>query len=247
MSVAVSHAQEQAGGLEPRRGHPDVMRCVRQQERLEALVPKLVMGLIFGGPAAYLLIRAGGLTGGVIIGAASAFFAAGILNAAVRIALLQPSRRIRYGAAAKKLAARIASDGDLSMPPMSWFRGSPGALAVSRDGSLVVAARGTGYEQLRLSPRQIADVRVERDVAHVTSTRHSGRTVVGGSGGALMGAHVSGGRSTSVTRTVEDVCIELAYQLEPNGAVGTIIVPFGDDRCRAEATAALIRRLQGQP
>jgi hypothetical protein len=246
MSAAASHAPEQARGLEPRLRHPDVLRCVRQQERLEALVPKVVTAAIFGGTTAYLLLRAGGLTGGVLIGAALAFFAAAIVNAIVRVVLLQPSRRIRYGAAAKRLAARLESAADLSVPALSWFAGSPGALGVQRNGDLVVAARGTGYEQLRLSPRQIADVRVERDVAHVTSTRHSGRIVVGGFGGGLIGAHVLGGRSTSVTRAVEDVCIELAYQFEPNGAVGTIVVAFGADRCQAEATAALIRRLQGQ-
>ena len=246
MSAAMSHPPEQAADLEVRRRHPDVLRCVRQQERLEALAPKLVIGIIFGGTAAYLLLRAGRLTGGVIIGAALAFFAAGIVNAVVRIGLLQPSRRIRYGAAANKLAARIGSAGDLSMPALSWFSHAPGALGVTSNGHLLVAARGTDYEQLRLPPSQIADVRVERDVTHVTSTRHAGRTLVGGFAGGLIAGHVSGGRSTSLTRAVEGTCVVITYQLEPNSAVGTIIVPFGNDRQRAEATAVLIRRLQDQ-
>jgi len=244
MSVGVSQMSEEVSGLDA-RSNADVLRCVLQQERLEAVVPNVITAVIFGGTTAYLLLRAGGLTGGVLIGAAMAFFAAAIVNTAIRVTLLQPTRRIRFGAAAKKLAARIGSTGDLSTPPLSW-PDFPGALGVTRVGDLVVAARGTGYKQLCLSPRQIADVRVERDVVHVTSTRHSGRTVLGGFGGGLIGAHVSGGRSTSVTRAAEDVCIELAYQLEPNGAVGTIVIPFGADRCQAEATAALIRRLQGQ-
>jgi len=245
MPAAMSRAPELARDLEVHHRNPDVWRCVWQHERLEALAPKLVFGIIFGGTAAYLLLRAGRLTGGVIIGAALAFFVAGIVNAVVRISLLQPSRRIRYGAAAKKLAARIGSAGDLSMPTLSWFGHAPGALGVTSNGNLLVAARGTDYQQLRLVPSQIADVRVERDVTHVTSTRHTGRTVIG-LGGGLIGGHVSGGRSTSVTRAVEDICLEVTYQLEPNSAVGSIIIPFGNDRQRAEATAALIRRLQDQ-
>lgn len=244
MSMGVSQMPVEVSGFDA-RSHADVLRCVRQHETLEALAPKVVTAVIFGGTTAYLLLRAGELTGGVLIGGALAFFAAGVVNMAIRVTLLQPARRIRFGAAAKKLAARIGSAGDLSMSLLSW-PDCPGALAVTRAGDLVVAARGTSYEQLRLGPSQIADVRVERDVAHITRTRHGGRTLVGGIGGGLMGAHISGGRSTSVTRAVEDVCIELAYQLEPNGAVGTIVVPFGTDRCRAEATAALIRRLQSQ-
>ena len=132
---------------------------------------------------------------------------------------------------------------DLTSHPCVWYTGAPGAFGLTAGGELLLVDRSTGYELLWLTPGQIADVRIEREVTQVTSTRHSGRSVVGGVGGGLFGGWIGGGRSTSVSRNVEEAYLEIHYQRQVNGMVGVAVAPFGSDRRGADAACAMIRRL----
>lgn len=221
----------------------DVLRCVVHQEWLERIVPRTVFWALFGTALLMLLSRYGwNVTGGVLIGAAGALIIARLAVAIAVGVVLRPSRALRFRSAAKKLGSRLKVAGDLSCPPCTWYTGAPGAFALTNGGELLVADRSTGYELLRLLPDQIAEVSVERELTQVTQTRHSGRTVIGGMGGGLVGGWVGGGRSTSVSRELEEAYLEIRYQLVANGPVAVAVVPFGADRRAADSACALIRR-----
>jgi hypothetical protein len=228
-----------------RQANEDVRRCVEHQEWLERVVPRTVFWTIFAAAALMVLSRySWQVTGGALIGLAVAFFVAKLAVAIVVAVVLEPSRNVRFRLAAKKLSSRLRAAGDLTCAPCTWYLGAPGAFALTAGGELFLVDRSTAYELLRLAPDQVAGVSVERNVTQVTQTRHSGRSVIGGLGGGLFGAWVSGGRSTSVSRDVEEASLEIRYQLEPNGLVGVAVVPFGADRRSADAACAMISRLR---
>ena len=229
--------------LVSRGPNEDVRRCVVHQEWLERIVPRTVFWALFGTALAMLLSRYGwNVTGGVLIGAVGALIVARLAVAIAVGVVLRPSRALRFRAAAKKLGARLKAAGDLSCPPCTWYTGAPGAFALTKGGELLLADRSSGYQLLRLTPDRIADVSVEREVTQVTQTRHSGRTVIGGVGGGLFGGWVSGGRSTSVSRDLEEAYLEIRYQLEANGPVAVAVVPFGANRRAADSACAEILR-----
>ena len=53
-----------------------------------------------------------------------------------------------------------------------------------------------------------------------------------------------GGGSTSVTSTVNEYFLEIRYQREKNGEVGTFVIPGGRERRKVEELCATIRRLE---
>lgn len=85
---------------------------------------------------------------------------------------------------------------------------------------------------------------VEREARHITHTRHSGGTTIGAFGKGFGAAQTFGGRSTSVTETLEQSFLEIRYQLQKNGEVATIVVPGGTDRKVVEELCVCIRRLE---
>jgi hypothetical protein len=229
----------------PRQMNEDVRLCVEHQEWLERVVPRTVFWAAFGTAVLMLLSRySWHVTGGVLIGGAIALFVAKLTVAVVVSVALEPSRNIRFRMAAKKLSSRLRAAADLTSAPCTWYLGVPGAFALTTGGELLLVDRSSGYELLRLTREQIAGVSVERNLTQVTQTRHSGRSVIGGFGGGLFGGWVSGGRSTSVSRDIEEAYLEIRYQLEPNGLVGVAVVPFGADRRTADSACAMIARLQ---
>lgn len=233
----------QDGFLAPVVRNDDVLRCVVHQEWLERIVPRTVFCALFGTALLMLLSRYGWrVTGGVLVGGAGALIVARLAVVIAVSAVLRPSRNLRFRSAAKKLGSRLSAAGDLSCRPCTWYTGSPGAFALTKGGELLLADRSSDYELLRLTPDRIADVSVEREVTQVTQTRHSGRTVIGGVSGGLFGGWVSGGRSTSVSREVDEAYLEIRYQLEANGHVFVSVVPFGSDRRAADSACSMIRR-----
>ena len=229
--------------LVPGCPNEDVRRCVVHQEWLERIVPRTVFWALFGTALLMLLSRYGwNVTGGVLIGAVGALIVARLAEAIAVGVVLRPSRALRFRSAAKKLGSRLRAADDLTCAPCTWYMGAPGAFALTKGGELLLADRSSGYELLRLTPDLIADVSVEREVTQVTQTRHSGRTVIGGVGGGLFGGWVSGGRSTSVSRDLEEAYLEIRYQLKANGPVTVAVVPFGSDRRAADSACAMIRR-----
>jgi hypothetical protein len=118
------------------------------------------------------------------------------------------------------------------------------AQAGAHAGEVILTDRTTGYEMLHIPAGQIADVQVKKFSQIITDTRHSGRTTVGGFGGALGMAYTMGGRSTSVTQSQDDYVLEVRYQPERNGAVRTVVIPGGSDHRVVEELCALVRRLE---
>jgi hypothetical protein len=184
------------------------------------------------------------VTGGVLIGGAVLLFVAKLAVGIACSLVLEPSRNLRFRSAAKKLSSRLERAAVLTCPPCSWYTGAPGAFAVTDQGELLLADRSSGYELLRLTPDQVAGVSVEREVTQVTRTRHSGRSIIGGVNGGILGGWVSGGQSTSVSHDIEKAYLEISYQLEPNGLARLAVVPFGSDRRGAMAACAMVSRLQ---
>jgi hypothetical protein len=239
---AIPGIQAEAGTFHTR--HDDIVRCVESQTRIERLLPKLIIGSCCGAVVLYLA-AAGAVAAIYLIGITFALLVAKILTSIVQASVLEPIRNHRYKAAANQLAWRLDSANELALPACSWFAGAPGALGLSRDGRLLLVCRSSGYEELHLSSRQVADVRVNRNVAAFTSTSHSGHRIYGSSD-SLLGAYVTGGRSTSITRVLESASLRIAYQLEINAAVLSIEIPFKDADL-AENLCALIRRMQPRP
>jgi hypothetical protein len=219
-----------------------VYRSVEHQEWLERVVPRITFWTIFGTGVLMLLQRYHWhVMGGVLVGGFVALILARLAVGGAG-AVLALVRRVRFGSAARRLRAMLMQAADLTTPPCTWYTGAPGAFALDAGGELVLVDRSTRYEVLRLARADIADVSVERDVTQVTTTRHSGRSMIGGVGGGFFGGWVSGGRSTSVSRNLEQAYLEIRYQLQASGLVSTSVVPFGSDRREAEAVCAMIRR-----
>jgi len=221
-----------------------ICKSVDHQEWLERVVPRIAFWTIFGTALLMLLQRYHWhVTGGVLMGGFVALILARLAVAAAGVAL-SLVRRLRFASAARKLRAVLIKTGDLTSPPCTWYTGAPGAFGLTAASELLLVDRSTGYGLVRLSPDHIADVAVEREVTQVTTTRHSGRSVIGGGGGGFFGGWVSGGRSTSVSRNFEEAYLEIRYQLEPNGLVRVAVVPFGSDRRGADAACAMVARLR---
>jgi hypothetical protein len=222
----------------------DVTRRVENQEKLERIVPQAVY-LVIGG--LFLIIAfsnwsrdaLGVIIYGVVIVVLAKFIVRG-----VRGLILEPSRRIRYDRSTDQLRSYLQRTWDVAAGPYSWTLGAPGAMALSRTGELIVIDRSHGYVPLRLLPQQIADVHVECNSQQFIHTVHSGRTTIAGFGKSFGLGYTMGGNSTSVASTVSEYFLEIRYQLEKNGAVGTVIVPGGPERRVVEELCATIRRLE---
>ena len=221
-----------------------VLQCVVSQGKLERLVPKVIYGVVVGIPFVLGLVGGGEVNASLLLNTALWFLVARVLIWASRGAILGPSRRIRYEKAAANLRNFLHASDSLAVGPVSWTHGAPGALAISRAGEITVANLSTRYEILRILPHQVADVRVEREARHITHTRHSGGTTLGAYGKGFGVAQTFGGRSTSVTETIEQFFLEICYQPQKNGAVSTIVVPCGPVRHDAEELCLAIRRLE---
>lgn len=222
----------------------DVSRCIESQEKLERIVPLAAYLIIAGIFTMFALANWGRDKLGVIISAIFIFFMAKLVVRGIRGLILEPSRRIRYDRAADKLRSRLQRGNDIAAGPFSWTLGAPGAMAMTRSGELIIVDRSQGYVPLRLLPRHIAAVRVECNSQQFIQTIHSGRTSVAGFGKSFGMGYTMGGSSTSVASTVNEYFLEIRYQLEKNGVVGTIIVPGGRERKVVEELCATIRRLE---
>ena len=222
----------------------DVIRCIAGQERLERTLTRATYIAVMGLFALSVLAGRDPDAFSVIIGAIFTFFVAKLIVRGVRALILEPSRRIRYKRAATQLSSQLEASGDIAVGPYSWTVGAPGAIAMTGSGDVLILDHAHGYAPLRLEPHQIADVRVERQSQVFTQTRHGGRTSLIGLGGSFGAAYTMGGRSTSVTRTVDEYALEIRYQLVKNGPVDTVTVPGGSDRRVVEELCATIRRLE---
>lgn len=229
----------------PIRSHPDALACVEQSEKLSRFVPLGILAVLVGLPVLSALLRF--QLGGAIIGGLIMFVVAGFVIKLVEKLILSPTRSVRYKAVAGRLATAVQSVPTSVSQWRSWWAGAPGALAVTQRGELVIVDRSTNYEELWLHPGQISNVSVEREATQITNTRHGGRFTLGGaSSSGLFGGYTFGGRSSSVTHTVETAFLEIRYQLERNGMTYTTVIPFGSDRRGADALCATITRLEHQ-
>lgn len=222
----------------------DLMRCVASQERLERILPRAAFLAVWSVFAIREIADRHSDILGTIIGAILTFFIAKLVVRGVRAIVLESSRRIRYDRAATRLRAQLQASNDIAVGPFSWTIGTPGSMAMTRSGEVVILDHAHRYAPLRLAPHQIADVQVERQSKQFTQTHHSGRTSLVGLSGSFGAAYTMGGASTSVTQTVENYALEIRYQLEKHGPVSTVTVPGGSDRRVVEELCATIRRLE---
>ncbi|HEY0027418.1 MAG TPA: hypothetical protein VGC35_06070 [Allosphingosinicella sp.] len=242
MSYQVATTNETLQQVPVGSTNDDVTRCVESQEKLERILPQAA-NLIFAGIfVVYALASRGALS--VIVTGVIIFFLAKLAKRVIRAMVLRPSRRVRYDRAADKLRSRLRGASDIAVGPFSWTLGAPGAMGVTRTGELIILDRGHDYVPLQLLPHQIADVRVECDSQQFIQTFHSGRTTVAGFGKSFGMGYTMGGSSTSVASTVNEYFLEIRYQIEKNGAVGTVVVPGGRERRVVEELCATIRRLE---
>ena len=222
----------------------DVAQCVENQEMLERWVPRAIYGTVIGLPLLTDVVAGSGLGLGSILMTVFYFFIAKFVVWGVNHAILFPIQSKRFDRANDRLKTRLSRATNVTAGPFTWTIGGPGAMVISRSGDILIADRPSGYNVLRIPAQQIADVQVKKFSQIVTDTRHAGRTTLGGFGGAMGMAYTLGGRSTSVTRSVEDYVLEIRYQTERNGEVRTAVVPGGRDHSTVEELCALIRRLE---
>lgn len=233
--------------LEPevRRSNPEILNCVEQTEKLNAIVPKvIILGLIALTSLEPLFTGHFGLA--LLNTVIMYFVGKGVVWLVDRI-ILQPMRVVRYKAAAKTLAGQLQALPERVTICQSWWMGAPGAIAVTANGHVVISDRSTNYEELWLAPSQIVNVGIEREATEITNIRHGGSFTLGGVAGGLFGGYTFGSRSRATTTVIEDAYLEVRYQFERNGSVYTTVLPFGRDRRAAEELCGTLRRLEHHP
>jgi len=221
----------------------DIRSTVDQMEKIAQFTPLGILALLVGFPVISGILN--GSIGGALLVGFIMFIVAGFVIKIVNAVVIGPMQTVRYKRAAATLAGQVQS---LSIPTSlwrSWWIGAPGALAITRDGHVVIVDRSTDYSQLWLGQGQIVNVSVEREATQITNTKHGGRFTFGGaSSGGLFGGYTTGGRSRSTTKTVETAFLEIRYQLERNGSVYTSVVPFAANRRAADELCAAITRIE---
>lgn len=219
-----------------------VLECVQKTEKIKAVVPLAIMALCVLSPVLGNLVHfqiAGALLNGFIC-----FLISGLLIRGANKFVISPFQSFRYKAAAEQLAKDIQAGSQVVLQKRIWWQDTPGALAITRQGLLIIMDHNSRYQRICLRSDQIVRVTVEREATHVTDTRHGGRFTIGGvSRGGLFGGYTFGGRSRSTTHTIEAAFLEIQYQLEPNGMTYVTVVPFGAARRDADALCATIGRL----
>lgn len=221
----------------------DIRATVDQMEKIARWTPLVILAVLVGFPVVSGVL--GGSIGSAILSGIIMFIVAGFAIRIVNALIIGPMQTVRYKRAATTLAGQVQS---LPIPTnlwRSWWTGAPGALAITRNGHVVIVDRSTDYSHLWLGQGQIVNVSVEREATQITNTKHSGRFTLGGvSSGGLFGGYTTGGRSKSTTKTVETAFLEIRYQFERNGSVYTSVIPFSADRRGADELCAAITRIE---
>lgn len=221
----------------------DIRATVDQMEKIARWTPLAILAVLVGFPVVSGLLQ--GAIGSAILIGLIMFIVAGFAIRIVNAVIIGPMQTVRYKRAASTLAAQVQSLPVSTSLWRSWWTGAPGALAITRDGHVVIIDRSTDYSALWLGRGQIVNVSVEREATQITNTKHSGRFTLGGvSSGGLLGGYTTGGRSKSTTKTVETAFLEIRYQLERNGSVYTTVIPFNADRRGADELCAAITRIE---
>ena len=201
----------------------------------------MILAVFVGFPVIRALFEGG--IGSAIITGVIMFIVAGFVIKIVDAIVIRPMQTARFKRAATTLASQVQS---LPVPTnlwRSWWTGAPGALAITREGHVVIVDRSTDYSQLWLGQGQIVNVSVEREATLITNTKHSGHITLGASRG-FFGGYTTGGRSKSTTKTIETAFLEIRYELERNGSLYTSVITFNSDRRGADELCAAITRIE---
>lgn len=222
----------------------DVGRVVESQEQIERWLPRGMLILFVGVPLAIDIVRNGTITFSALFTAGIVFVLVKLVNRGLRSLVLTRLRAARYDRAAARLKARVAALPNLTMGPFTWTLYAPGSFGALADGTLVALVRAHGYQPLTIAASCIADVRVRSDRQMVTSTVHSGRSMIGAGSSSVGLGHMLGGSSSSVSREVGEYFLEIRYQLAHNGPVECLVIPGGGSDRVVEDLCAAIRRLE---
>lgn len=221
----------------------DIRATVDQMEKITLWVPRVILAVLVGLPVLANVLS--GSFGTAILSGLIMFVVAGFVIKLAHALVVDPMRNVRYKRAASVLAAQVQSLAEATTQWRSWWTGAPGALAITRNGHLVIVDRSTDYTHLWLATGQIVNVSVAREATQITNTKHSGSFTFGGvSNSGFLGGYTTGGRSRSTTTTIETAFLEIRYQLERNGSVYTSVIPFGTDRRGADELCAAITRIE---
>lgn len=221
-------------------------QTVLRLERAERIIPSLRWA-VTGAVALYALLPSGVVTGDTLMLIAFTFLASSLLTWVAMGLVFRPVRTLSYRQIAKRLSRAVALVAGERIQTISWYQFSPGAVALCPFGGMVLCDRSTTYEMLRLTSDQIVGVKVERERTVFTTSRHSGRMMIGGSHSGVMGGYVGGGRSTSVSREREQAYLEIQYHAGPGDTVRIVVIPFGENRRGADAVCATLRHPTSRP
>lgn len=231
--------------LRPERIAPpndDVRATVQHVQKIALWMPRGIIIVFVAVPVLSALLH--GSIGWALFGGVINYLIARLIIAVVTRLFLRPTIRFRYRAAAQTLMRQVDSLPEPANLSISWWQDTPGAAAITRGGHVVITDYDTDYHQLWLSRDQIVHATVEREATVYTDTREGGRLTLGGVSGGLFGGYTFGGKSRSVSTTVETAFLEIRYQLDRNGPVRTCVIPFGEDRRCADEWRATIERLE---
>ena len=165
-----------------------------------------------------------------------------LLSKIVRVAILKPMRAWRYGACTKRML-RLAHRQIDYTEVSAWRYPMPRVIAINpRASAVFIQGPSTDYYGLTLAPRQILEVKVEREQTIETSTHHSARSIYnfGSSSFGILG----GGESWSSSSVVESAYLEIAYNDESGGMPRRAIFPFHDRRREADDWALAINQIR---
>ena len=231
--------------LRPARIAPpndDVRATVEHIQKIAIWMPRGILLVFVAVPVLTALLH--GSIGWALFGGVINYLIARLIIMVATRLFLRPMIRFRYRAAAQTLMRQIDALPEPVNLSISWWQDTPGAAAITRGGHVVVTDYDTDYHQLWLNREQIVHATVEREATVHTHTRESGRLTLGGVSGSMFGGYTFGDRSRSVSTTVETAFLEIRYQLDRNESVRTCVIPFGEDRRRADEWRATIERLE---
>jgi hypothetical protein len=221
----------------------DVLPIIRRTEQTEAWVPRSIMTIFVGLP---LLL--GVLHGHPVLGVINAIllgFVGTFLCRGVALFLLAPLHGLRYGRVMRRLAATLASLAPDAVSTTQWMAGAPGALAITRLGTVLLVDRSTAYRIISLADDEIVGVdrHVEEDI-RMTSRSRPGLALGLSAGRGLFGAWTFGGRTVTDARMMRSSSVILRYQREDDRDIRCAVIPFGSDELGAETLRIALGRVR---
>lgn len=220
-----------------------VRRTVWQTEALAEWMPLGLFLLLWLVPVAFAL--RGGVGNAVVVGIVMGLVTPFVIRG-ISVLVLDPVRALRYKKAARLLDGRLHRFAPAFLARQRWQEPNPGVLAITHDRDLIIADRSTGYAFERVPACAIREVTIDRQSTQITNTRHGPRFTMGG-GSTFFGAASFGGRSRSVSRSIETVTLELRFRHPITAPMRTAFIGFGLNRSGAADLRVVLLEVASPP